>query len=193
MRGRILCAGVLSALVVVFAPVVTHAATLYASSFEGASLWKVDTVALTATQIWNTGTYGNQPDSLLFDSTGNLIYSAHLPGRIQSVNFGASTDTTISSPTAAFGHPTDLALDPSLTTVLASDYIVPQLKGVSLTGGPTTTLALAGGYYYSGLAYIGNRLFANAVRPINTAATRFLNSIPPAAPFSRRRRITPRA
>lgn len=136
------------------------ATILYASSFEGASLWKVDTVALSATQIWNTAPYGNQPDSLCFDTAGNLLYSAHLPGRIQSVNLAANTDTTVSSPTAAFGHPTDLALDPSTTTVLASDYITPALKRVSLTGGPTTVLAT--GYYFSGLAYVGNRLFANA-------------------------------
>jgi streptogramin lyase len=141
----------------------TRAATLYASSYEGQSLWKVDTVALTTTQIWNTVPAGNQPDSLVFDTAGNIIYSAHLPGRIQSVNLGAATDTTISSPTAGFGHPTDLLLDPSGTTVLCGDYIVPALKRVSVTGGPTTTLpATTPGTYYSGLAYAGGVLYANA-------------------------------
>lgn len=159
--SRRACAAVATgASLLALAPAAAHAATLYASSFEGASLWKVDTVALTANPIWSTAPAGNQPDSLLFDTAGNIIYSAHLPGRIQSVNLSALTDTTVSSPTAAFGHPTDLALDPSTTTVLASDYIVPALKRVSLTSGPTTTLAT--GYYFSGLAYIGNRLFANA-------------------------------
>ena len=65
---------------VLIAATAARAATLYASSFEGASLWRVNTVALSATQIWNTAPFGQQPDSLCFDSSGNILYSAHFPG-----------------------------------------------------------------------------------------------------------------
>jgi hypothetical protein len=134
-----------------------RAATLYASSFEGSSLWKVDTVAQTATQIWSTLPVGQQPDSLCFDAAGNILYSAHYPGGgVRSVNVGASTDTAIATWT---GHSTDLALEPSLTSVLCSDYIAPNLRRVNLSGGATI---LASGQYYSGIAYVGNRLFVNA-------------------------------
>jgi hypothetical protein len=135
----------------------TRAATLYASSYEGSSLWKVDTVALTATNIWSTAPVGQQPDSLTFDSAGNILYSTHFPGGgVRSVNVGASTDTSLATWT---GHTTDLALEPSLNTVLASDYIDPNLRRVSLSGGATI---LATGHYFSGIAYVGPRLFVNA-------------------------------
>ena len=134
-----------------------RATTLYASSFEGSSLWKVDTVAQTATQIWNTAPFGQQPDSLCFDGAGNILYSAHFPGGgVRRVNFTANTDTAVAMWS---GHSTDLALEPSLTSVLCSDYIDPNLRRVSLAGGATV---LTTGHYFSGLAYVGNRLFANA-------------------------------
>jgi hypothetical protein len=72
------------------------------------------------------------------------------------VNFTANTDTAVATWT---GHSTDVALEPSLTSVLCSDYIDPNLRRVSLAGGATV---LATGHYFSGLAYVGNRLYANA-------------------------------
>src|SRR6478672_2988303 len=152
--AAIVCAVVTSVLLAASA---AHAATLYASSFEGASLWKVDTVAQTATQIWNTAPVGQQPDSLCFDGAGNILYSAHFPGGgTRRVNVSASSDTAVATWT---GHSTDLALEPSLTSVIASDYIDPNLRRVNLSGGATI---LATGHYFSGVAYFGNRLFANA-------------------------------
>lgn len=131
---------------------------LFASSYEGASLWKVDTVAATANQIWNTAPYGQQPDSLCFDGAGNILYSAHFPGGgVRRVNLGASTDTAVATWT---GHSTDIALEPSLNTVVASDYIDNNLRRVDLVN--NTSSILTSGYYFSGVAYVGNRLFANA-------------------------------
>ena len=134
-----------------------RATTLYATSYENSSLWQVDTVALTATPIWSTAGAGQQPDSLCFDTSGNILYSAHYPGGgVRSVNLGASTDTNLAT---WAGHTTDIALEPSLTTVLASDYIDPNLRRVSLSGGASI---LTTGHYFSGLAYYNGRLFANA-------------------------------
>jgi hypothetical protein len=150
-----------------------HATTLYASSFEGASLWKVDTVAQTAVQVWNTAPFGQQPDSLCFDSAGNILYSAHFPGGgVRSVNLGASTDTALAT---WVGHTTDIALEPSLTTVIAADYIDPNLRRVSLSGGATI---LATGHYFSGVAYVGNRLFANAGNTFQHGGDRILELNP---------------
>src|SRR5690242_16347133 len=122
------CAGACT----LMATATARATTLFASSFEGSSLWKVDTVAQTATPIWSTTPVGQQPDSLCFDAAGNILYSAHFPGGgVRSVNLGASTDTSIATWT---GHSTDLALEPSLTTVLCSDYIDNHLRRVNLSG-----------------------------------------------------------
>ena len=170
---RRLAAGVCAAIVSVSIASAARATTLYASSFEGASLWKVDTVAMTATQIWNTAPVGQQPDSLCFDSAGNILYSAHFPGGgVRSVNLGASTDTVVAT---WAGHSTDVALEPSLTTVLCSDYIDPNLRRVSLSGGATV---LASGRYFSGLAYVGNRLFANAGNTFQHGGDRILELNP---------------
>ena len=150
-----------------------RATTLFASSFEGASLWKVDTVALTATQIWSTAPVGQQPDSLCFGPTGNILYSAHFPGGgVRSVNLTASSDTALATWT---GHSTDVALEPSLTSVLCSDYIDPNLRRVSLSGGATV---LATGRYFSGLAFVGNRLFANAGNTFQHGGDRILELNP---------------
>jgi hypothetical protein len=150
-----------------------RATTLYASSFEGSSLWKVDTVALSATQIWNTAPVGQQPDSLCFDGAGNIIYSAHYPGGgTRRVNLSASSDTAVATWT---GHSTDVALEPSLNSVVASDYIDPNLRRVSLSGGATV---LATGHYFSGVAYLGNRLFANAGNTIQHGGDRVLELNP---------------
>src|SRR5689334_3357082 len=131
-----------------FAAPAAHAATLYASSFEGQSLWRVDTVALTAAPIWSTVGAGQQPDSLCFDPAGNILYSAHFPGGgVRRVNTTANTDTAVAMWT---GHSTDLALEPSLTSVLCSDYIDNNLRRVNLSGGATV---LATGHYFSGVAY----------------------------------------
>src|SRR4051794_31144756 len=91
-------AAFLCALVVSLTATTARATTLYASSYEGQSLWKVDTVAQTATQIWSTAPVGQQPDSLCFDNAGNILYSAHYPGGgVRRVNFGASTDTWVAT------------------------------------------------------------------------------------------------
>ena len=169
-RAATVCAVVTSVLLAASA---AHAATLYASSFEGASLWKVDTVAQTATQIWNTATFGQQPDSLCFDAAGNILYSAHFPGGgVRRVNFTANTDTAVATWT---GHSTDVALEPSLTSVLCSDYIDNNLRRVNLSGGATV---LATGHYFSGLAYVGNRLYANAGNTFQHGGDRILELNP---------------
>src|SRR3954469_6960583 len=75
-----------------------RATTLYASSYEGQSLWKVDTVAQTATPVWSTSGAGQQPDSLCFDASGNILCSAHYPGGgVRRVNLGASTDNWVAT------------------------------------------------------------------------------------------------
>jgi hypothetical protein len=171
--NRRLAAAVCAAIVSVSIASVARATTLYASSFEGSSLWRVDTVAMTATQIWNTAPAGQQPDSLCFDSAGNILYSAHFPGGgVRRVNLGASTDTAVAT---WAGHSTDVALEPSLTTVLCSDYIDPNLRRVNLSGGATV---LATGRYFSGVTYVGNRLFANAGNTFQHGGDRILELNP---------------
>jgi hypothetical protein len=151
-----------------------RATTLFASSFEGQSLWKVDTVAQTATPIWSTVGAGQQPDSLCFDAAGNILYSAHFPGGgVRSVNIGASTDTAVASWT---GHSTDLALEPSLTSALCSDYIDPNLRRVNLSGGATI---LASGHYFSGVTYDpSGRLFVNSGNTFQHGGDRVLQLDP---------------
>jgi len=134
------------------------AATLYASSYEGQSLWSVDTVAQTASPVWFTTGYAN-PDSLMFDSTGRIIYTDHLNGYMRRVDLSASTDTILATPSDGLYHPTDMVFDPSGNSILVSDYWDPYLRRVSLSGGATI---LASGSVHSGLVYLGSKLYANA-------------------------------
>lgn len=131
---------------------------LYATSYEGQSLWKIDTTVPSATQIWSTVGAGQQPDSLCFDTLGNILYSAHYPGGgVRRVNFTTNTDTAVAT---WAGHTTDLALEPGGATVLASDYIDNNLRRVNLVTNTATILTT--NKYFSGLSYVGTRLFANA-------------------------------
>jgi hypothetical protein len=150
----VVCAGA----VLSISSTAARAETLYATSYEGQLIYKVDTVLQTASPIWSTAAAGQQPDSLCFDAAGNILYSAHFPGGgVRRVNISASTDTAVAT---WAGHSTDIALEPSLTTVVASDYIDNNLRRVDLVN--NTWSVLTPGKYFSGVAYFGNRLFANA-------------------------------
>jgi streptogramin lyase len=146
-----------------------QAIIIYATSYEGHAIYKVDTVPATATLFYDTNNFtpSNQPDSLLFDTSGNIIYTGHLLGTVHKLTVPGLVDTQIASPSDGFIHPSDLSLEPSGITVLASDFNNNVLKRVSLTGGGTTIVAtLPGGMHYSGSTYATNitgpHLFINA-------------------------------
>ncbi len=119
--------------------------------------------------IDNTPTASGNPDSLIFDPSGNIIYSeftrnccSGTPGSVRTLN---STFTTDSPLAGGFSHEAvDLTLDPSGTTVLLSDRNdeaggAGHLQRITLSNGNVTQLA--GLTYVDGTAYDGAALYAN--------------------------------
>ncbi|MGA2442644.1 MAG: PEP-CTERM sorting domain-containing protein [Tepidisphaeraceae bacterium] len=157
---------------------VAQAVTIYATSYEGQAIYKCDTVTNTNTLVHSTASAGN-PDSLLFDPAGRIIYSATANGTIHSYNPVGNLDTTL----AFASNPVDLALDPSGTTFLVSDIGSPSLTRIPVAGGAPTLLV--NGSYDGGIAYANANLFAIAnhteVDQLNPTTGALLNSSIPNA------------
>jgi streptogramin lyase len=170
-------AGCLFVLGVGFASV-AKAVTIYATSYEGQAIYKCDTVTNTNTLVYSTASAGN-PDSLIFDPAGRIIYSATPNGTIHSYNPIGNFDTTLAFAT----NPVDLALDPSGTTFLVSDIGSPSIKRIPVAGGVSTVLV--NGSYNAGIAYANANLFAianhNEVDQLNPVTGAVLNSSIPSA------------
>jgi streptogramin lyase len=162
---------------VVFASA-ANAVTIYATSYEGQAIYKCDTVTNTNTLVYSTASAGN-PDSLIFDPAGHIIYSVTTGGTIHSYNPVGNFDTTLGFGTS----PVDLALDPSGTTFLFSDIGSPSITRIPVAGGAPTLLV--NGSYNAGIAYANGNLFAianhNEVDQLNPTTGALLNSSIPNA------------
>jgi sugar lactone lactonase YvrE len=130
---------------------------IYWTNWSGQQLMQTDVTLGTTTAIDNTPVGAGTPDSLIFDSHGDIIYSEYngnsaAGGEVRMYNPTANTDTLIAS---GFSNQlVDLQLDPSGTSVLVSDRGTGQVVDVSLTGGPQNTLAYLNAP--NGIAYDGN-------------------------------------
>src|SRR5579862_877997 len=88
----------------------------------------------------------NIPDSLIFDSKGNIIYSVYAGSPTGSLRLFSpgppSSDTLISTgPGAGFSNQiVDLALDPGGATVLVSDRHLNSIDRVTLSTGASVVL-----------------------------------------------------
>lgn len=134
------------------------AVTLFATSYEGQRIVQVDTVTNTVTLIRDTAPAGYSPDSLLFDGSGNIVYTALAGGTVQRYNPSTLVDTQLAP---GLNNPSDLALEPSGTSVLVSDLNSNVIRRVNLTGGTTVLTTLPLGSHSDGLAYTTTgRLFA---------------------------------
>jgi DNA-binding beta-propeller fold protein YncE len=132
----------------------TFAETIYATSINTNTIYSVDTVTHAVTTVF---TAPSALDSLIFDPTGRIIYSELNSGTVAAFNPNTHTNVNLATGLAS---PIDLALEPTLTSVLVSDASSNQLSRVSLAGGLLTNLSLGGrpdGVIYDGTG----RLFVN--------------------------------
>jgi DNA-binding beta-propeller fold protein YncE len=118
---------------------------------------KTDVTTSTTTVLEHTKGPGD-PDSLIFDTQGNIVYGlvntqSYPYAEIRSFNPNTNTDTLITPKSGQFSNDLrDLALDPSGTSVLVSDTQNMQVTRVDLaTGTRTSSPRLS--TFPSGLAY----------------------------------------
>jgi uncharacterized membrane protein/sugar lactone lactonase YvrE len=109
------------------------ATTLYITSPSLPGIQKVDTSSNTVTNVLNTG---SQPDSLIFDNRGDVIYSL-LAGEVGIYDPSTSTNAILAS---GFNDPQDLALEPGGNTVLVNDRGNNRIERINLGTGAVSTL-----------------------------------------------------
>lgn len=134
-----------------------RAEILYATSQRGSQIgiWKVDTIADTSSLLFRTK---QVPDSLIFTSNGNILYSALDANQVRLINTKTGADSFVASVPFT---PLDLALDPGGKSVLVSDYNHGSISRVNLITGAVGTRVFPGSQP-EGLAYDNQgRLFAN--------------------------------
>lgn len=114
---------------------------VYWTNYGSQELMKTDVTTSTTTVLESTPASAGYPDSLIFDTAGNIIYSddTGTAGEVRSFNPNTTSDALIKGGLSS--ETVDLALDPGGTTVLVSDSSNNAVKRVTLAGGATTTLA----------------------------------------------------
>src|SRR5271165_2582501 len=93
-----------------------QAATLYATSISGSQIYQVDTSTNTVTNYVTTPT---APDSIIFDSSGRVIYSQLYAGEVDRYDPVGMTTTTLA---VGLSTPADMVLEPSGNSMLVSEF-----------------------------------------------------------------------
>jgi streptogramin lyase len=133
----------------------TQAATLYATANNGYSeIDKVDTVTNSVTTYLNTPA---PPDSLIFDTSGNVIYSTVGTGQVVKYNPNTTNSTVLAT---GLVDAADEVLEPGGNSMLISDYGAGTIDRINLNPVSVTTLSTGLGNP-EGLAYDGSKFFAN--------------------------------
>jgi sugar lactone lactonase YvrE len=133
----------------------TQAATLYATANNGYSeIDKVDTVANTVTTFLNTPA---PPDSIIFDTSGNVIYSTVGAGQVVKYNPNTTNSTVLAT---GLVDAADEVLEPGGNSTLVSDYGAGTIDRINFSPLSVTPLSTGLGNP-EGLAYDGSKLFAN--------------------------------
>jgi hypothetical protein len=122
---------------------------VYWTNFNGQQLMKTDVTTSTTTVLESTPSTAGNPDSLIFDANGNLIYTEYTvyggggpggSGEVRSFNLTTDADTLLV--TTGLGDQTvDLALDPSGTTYLVSNRADNAVDRAPTAGGAITPLS----------------------------------------------------
>jgi DNA-binding beta-propeller fold protein YncE len=100
---------------------------LYVTSLSGQQILTADTGTNVVTPVFNTV---GQPDSLVFDTHGNIIYTNLGTGQVRSYNPTTHIDSLLAS---GFSDPADLALTPDGGSVLVSDFLGGKIYKVNLS------------------------------------------------------------
>jgi streptogramin lyase len=149
--------GVLALLVCQFVVGRAQATILYTTSNGGYSeIDQVDTIPQTASTYLSI-TPSDQPDSIIFDSSGNVIYSAFNVGEVIRYDPNTTVSTVLAT---GLGTPADMVLEPGGNSMLVSGYSGGTIDRINLNTNTVTPLS-AGLGNPEGLAYVGSKLFAN--------------------------------
>jgi streptogramin lyase len=140
------------------------AAILYVTDLQTSQLQKVDTSTNTITVLTNTP---SNPDSLIFDPQGRILYSQLFAGTIGRYDPVANTNTVISNGPGGnrMNLPLDLTLEPSLTSILVSDRNGGAIYRINLNNANpnTNTTLFTSGFSPDGITYDNaGHLFVNA-------------------------------
>jgi DNA-binding beta-propeller fold protein YncE len=145
---------------------------LFVTSLSGQQILTADTGTNVVTPVFSTV---GQPDSLIFDPAGNIIYTNLGAGQVRLFNVTTHTDTLIAG---GFNDPADLALEPGGGSILVSEFLGGKIDRINLTTHAVSVLANPGGNP-QGLAYdSAGRLFAN-LGTRSGGATSFLARLDP--------------
>jgi hypothetical protein len=145
---------------------------LYVTSLPGQQILTADTGTNVVTPVFNTvGT----PDSLLFDTQGNIIYTNLGAGQVRSFNTTSHVDSVLAS---GFNDPADLALTPDGGSVLVSDFLGGKIYKINLTTKAVSTLGTYGGNP-QGTAFDGSGDLFAVLGARSGAATSFVAQIDP--------------
>ena len=131
-----------------------QAATLYATSISGSQIDKVDTVANSVTTYLDTP---SAADSIIFDSSGNVIYTELYTGNVVKYDPNTTISTSLAS---GLSTPADMVLEPGGNSMLVSEFSSGNIDRITFSPNSVTTLSTGLGNP-EGLAYDGNKLFAN--------------------------------
>lgn len=148
---------------------------VYWTNLGGNTINQFDVTTTTNKVIDNTPAGIGNPDSLIFDPAGNIIYSeftrnccSTVGGSVRMLNSTFTTDTLVAPLTGGFSNEAvDLTLDPSGKTVLLSDRNdeasgAGHLQRITLASGNVTQLPATGSLtFVDGTAYDGAALYAN--------------------------------
>lgn len=149
-----------------------HAAVLDVTSIVGSQIDQVDTSLNTVSTFYNTP---SAADSIMFDPSGEVIYTQLFNGQVRLYNPNTTADTLIAS---GFNGPADIVLEPGGNTMLVSEFYGGKVDRINLTTHAVTPLLTSSTQGPEGLAYDGTRLFANlGVR--STGAAKYVAEINP--------------
>jgi DNA-binding beta-propeller fold protein YncE len=111
----------------------------------------------------------------MFDTLGNVVYTQLFSGQVRLYNPNTSSDSLIAS---GFNGPADITLEPGGNSMLVSEFYGGKVDRINLTTHIVTQLFTSSTQGPEGLAYDGNRLFANlGVR--STGAAKYVAEIDP--------------
>jgi DNA-binding beta-propeller fold protein YncE len=141
LKGPLVGIAAVAALTIGTARVARADQIVYWTNYGSQELMKTDVTTSTTTVLESTPASAGYPDSLIFDTAGNIIYSddTGTAGQVRSFNPNTTSDALIKGGLSS--ETVDLALDPGGTTVLVSDSSNNAVKRVTLAGGATKTLA----------------------------------------------------
>jgi streptogramin lyase len=134
-----------------------RATILYTTSNSGYSeIDQVNTIPQTVSTYLNINA-SNQPDSIIFDSSGNVIYSAFTAGEVIRYDPITTVSTILAT---GLSTPADMVLEPGGNTLLVSGFSSGDIDRVNLNTLSVTPLSTGLGNP-EGLAYVGSKLFVN--------------------------------